>query len=154
MRLPPATAARVLALAAGAPPRPRPRPPADPPAGPGPGGWRMTLAVPGLVLVSEANSRDNWTIRRSRSAAQQLALGRRLLACPRPPLPVRVTFVRLGRRVLDSDNLAGGCKYVQDLVARWLGCDDGDASAVRWAYRQRPGDPGLVLTFRPFPGVT
>lgn len=53
-----------------------------------------------------------------------------------PKPPVSVVLCRLGPKLLDSDNLAGSFKHVQDAVARFLGVDDGDVKAVRWLYTQ------------------
>lgn len=36
-----------------------------------------------------------------------------------PAITVEVEFIRLGRGMLDDDNLPNACKYVRDTVARW-----------------------------------
>lgn len=50
--------------------------------------------------------------------------------------PMVVLITRLGRRVLDDDNLATACKHIRDGVAEALGVNDGDTSKVVWAYEQ------------------
>jgi hypothetical protein len=46
------------------------------------------------------------------------------------PLPARVTMTRHGKRLLDTDNLARALKSVRDVIADWLGVDDGRAEQV------------------------
>lgn len=50
-------------------------------------------------------------------------------------LPVVCRFTRIGR-LMDSDGLAGACKYVRDAVAAMLGVGDGPRGPVRWEYEQ------------------
>lgn len=97
----------------------------------------MTLLIP-IRTVSEANQREHWAKKHRRNKDQQEAVAYALLARWRflPKPPVVVVLRRLGPRLLDSDNLAGSFKHVQDAVARFLGVDDGDVKAVRWLYTQ------------------
>ena len=121
-----------------------------------PPAWRLAVRIPGLVVVSEANRRDHWAARRRRAKGQAAAVALALSNCPGVTLPVRVTLVRVGGRPLDSDNLAGSFKAVQDEVARFLSVDDGDTARVHWTYRQQPGGKtrGVVIVFRPRGGHT
>lgn len=50
-------------------------------------------------------------------------------------LRISIEIIRLGRDVLDSDNLAAGAKPLRDAIARSLGIDDGD-ERIRWHYGQ------------------
>ena len=116
-------------------------------------GW--TLDMPGLRLVSEANSRDHWAARVRRKRAQHWAVFSAVRSKPgplRPRLPCVVTITRIGPRRMDSDNLAGSAKAVRDEVARMLGCDDGDESAVTWVYAQECGRFGVRVVIRPRDG--
>lgn len=77
-----------------------------------------------------------------------------LLALPAPPSiplpgPWTVELVRLspGDRVADVDNACAAMKRVQDAVAAWLGCDDGDRARVRWSYEaERASAHGVRAT--------
>ena len=53
--------------------------------------------------------------------------------------PVEVTLIRVGKRLLDDDNLAGAFKHIRDGVAQSLGIDDGDKSKVTWKYQDERG---------------
>lgn len=108
----------------------------------------VRLTTP-LQLVSEANQREHWATRYNRKVGQQgfmlnvLPLAGRLLkgACVK-----LIKLERYGRR-MDSDNLVGSFKHVQDAIAAWLGADDGD---LEWAYAQAvdaEGCKGLRVTF-------
>jgi len=57
--------------------------------------------------------------------------------------PVLVRLTRVGGRVLDGDNLQGGCKQLRDAIAAALGrSGDSDADGMQWEYRQRPAKIG------------
>jgi hypothetical protein len=51
---------------------------------------------------------------------------------------LRVTFTRLGGRVLDDDNLRSSMKATRDGIAALMLADDGD-SRFHWCYGQEPG---------------
>lgn len=53
---------------------------------------------------------------------------------------VRVIIIAARPKLIDDDNLAGGCKSLRDAIARKLGVDDGDPR-VSWEYRQLVGPP-------------
>ncbi len=48
--------------------------------------------------------------------------------------PVVVRLTRVGKKLLDDDNLAAAFKYIRDGVAEALGVDDGDKRKVTWEY--------------------
>jgi hypothetical protein len=54
--------------------------------------------------------------------------------------PYVVTLTRVGKRLLDDDNLHGACKAVRDQVAQMLGCGDGPDDPITWRYAQRNGE--------------
>ena len=85
--------------------------------------------------MSEGNAREHHMSRYRRKESQQLAVFNVLANCDRRALPVVVTLTRLSARKVDPG--AEWMKHVQDEVARWLGCDDGDESSVEWIYRQQ-----------------
>ena len=55
-----------------------------------------------------------------------------------PPMPVVVTLTRIGKKLLDDDNLASAFKHARDQVAHWAGVDDG-SPLYTWRYEQRIG---------------
>lgn len=94
-----------------------------------------------LQTVSEANWRGHWRARSSRVKKQRQAVGAQLAASGFDPEALAagkptITLVRVSRRSLDLDNLAGSLKAVRDAVAAWLGVDDGPKGPVTWAYAQ------------------
>ena len=96
----------------------------------------MRFVIP-LQLVSVANKREHWAVKARRVKAERTTVGWHLRQeHGRPELPVSVTLTRLGPRPFDPDNNVASLKAVQDAVADWLGCDDGD-ERVRWEYRQK-----------------
>jgi hypothetical protein len=102
----------------------------------------LEFTVP-IKIESEMNKRDHWAVRKKRFDAQRTAVW---AAWPRKrgkpqtlPLPVVVTLTRIGKRRLDDDNCAGGCKAVRDQIAMMLGVDDGDVNRVTWVYEQEIG---------------
>jgi hypothetical protein len=106
----------------------------------------LTFEVP-VKLISEANQREHWAIKNKRKKHQQAVVHYALAGLKRdiPAFPVHVVITRVGVRKLDSDNLAGSCKHVQDAIAKCMGVDDGDERKVRWVYEQRKGLPKQYL---------
>ena len=100
----------------------------------------MTITIP-LRTVSEANQREHHMAKHRRNKRQQETVGLFLSSAGRWfVFPCRVILTRIAPRKLDSDNLAGSFKHVQDAVAKWLGVDDG-SDQVAWRYEQRNGKP-------------
>ena len=99
--------------------------------------WAIEFTVP-VQVVSEANRRDHWAVRRKRFQDQAATLFAVWCSSPTPfgvAKPLRITFTRLGPQKLDSDNLAGAFKAMRDEVARRIGLDDGD-NGLTWVYEQ------------------
>ena len=102
---------------------------------------QLAFTMP-VRTVSEANEREHWRRRHNRKKEQQedthkawkKAKGDRPLFLSLLP-SCHVRLVRVGPRRLDTDNLAGSFKHVQDAIAIELGVDDGD-SWVKWEYEQ------------------
>lgn len=99
----------------------------------------INLTLP-IATVSEANSREYWRKKAARAATQRAATNlairgeifRRKLTLP---MPLRVTFTRLGVRELDSDNLQGAFKAIRDGLADAIGVNDKD-KGYTWVYLQ------------------
>jgi len=51
-------------------------------------------------------------------------------------LPVRVKLVRVAIKHMDYGNMVHGLKAVQDGVADWLRCNDGDDSQAKWEFAE------------------
>ena len=47
----------------------------------------------------------------------------------------RVTLVNFRKRLIDGDNLIGGCKPLRDTIASWLELDDNERF-IDWEYHQ------------------
>lgn len=113
---------------------------------------RLRVTVPGLVLVSEANTRSHHGAEMRRKKAVRAAVAAALPRFVSPvllPVVVTITRVGTGNSPLDDDNLARACKAVRDEVSESvLRCDDGDRR-IRWRYRQRRGwAAGVVIDIR------
>ena len=118
----------------------------------------IVVEIPGLRLVSEANSRGHTIAKADRIATQRSAVTStlRVMGGAVVPLPCRVGITRLAPRTLDDDNLASACKAVRDGVAEWLGIDDRDPR-VEWSVAQEKGPYGVrveIVPVRPFGGIT
>lgn len=106
-----------------------------------------TIAV---RTVSEANMCEHWSKRYKRSKSQKKTVSMHLEGVFKSnafTLPCKVILTRVGKRRLDSDNLASSLKYVRDAIAEWLvdsegklapGQADGD-ERIEWIYKQEIG---------------
>lgn len=101
----------------------------------------LTVTIPGLRLVSEANAHEHWRKRSARAATQRRVTGIVLATASatggHADSPLVVTITRVGSRLMDSDNAVGSAKHVRDAVAKWLGRDDGPNCGVEWRVEQR-----------------
>ncbi len=94
-----------------------------------------------VKAVSEANQREHWRTRNARKKKQQEAVAEvwpvigYVLKSRGLTAPWRIDFTRIGPQSLDSDNLAGAFKHVQDAVCKALGANDADTMN---AYAQEP----------------
>jgi hypothetical protein len=90
-----------------------------------------------IKTVSEANQREHWAVKSKRKKGQQhdfSVLWRNQKRKVR--LPATIIFTRYSCKILDTDNLAGAFKHIQDQLAREIGIDDG-SSQVKWRYEQQ-----------------
>lgn len=102
--------------------------------------------------VSEANSRDHWSKKASRSRNARSTAKLNALAATHSTLgygchaswlrrryaKINVTLCRVSPRALDDDNLRSALKATRDGIADALGVDDRHPS-VRWQYGQKTG---------------
>jgi len=96
-----------------------------------------------LRLVSLSNQREHWAKRAKRAKQERrnafVIVRSRLDWQEAQKLPTVVTLTRIGKRLLDDDNLRGACKSVRDGVADFLGVNDADPR-VEWKYDQEKGE--------------
>lgn len=99
----------------------------------------MTVDIP-LRAVSETNQREHWSSRNRRRKQQRGWTTLYLNSNRPPPLPVRVTLVRIAPRPLDTDNLWSSLKAFRDGVADHYEVDDNDEQ-IAWDVAQEKGEP-------------
>ena len=97
------------------------------------------VLIPGMKLVSEANDHTHWRRRQKRAKAQRMNVELHLMTLTFPPLPLSCRIVRIGPKLLDSDNAAGSAKAVRDQVAEHFGGDDRDETVIKWEVTQEKG---------------
>lgn len=111
----------------------------------------VSVPIPGLKLVSEANRRDHWAAKAKRVRQQRnlvtLVLRGTVAAQMMLVAPLVVTITRIGPRRLDDDNATGSAKAVRDAVAAVLGVDDRD-DRVSWRVEQARGPYGALVAVR------
>jgi len=78
--------------------------------------WELALRT-----VSEANSSEHWTAKSTRHKRQQFFIRQAFAReSQKITLPCTITFVRLGPREMDDDNLAICFKYIRDELSECL----------------------------------
>ena len=110
----------------------------------------IQFEIPALKLESLANKREHWFAKATRAKTQRYWAERYCQSlASKVALPAAVTITRIGKRKLDSDNLAISAKHVRDGIADALGIDDGDESRVTWSYAQEIGkDYGVRVSIK------
>ena len=104
----------------------------------------MTVFNIPIRTISEANNRDHWSKKARRAKGQRLMA--RLLTLSNLSKKLEryvVTLTRIGKRKLDTDNLARSMKAIRDGIADAIGVDDGD-ERLRWEYEQKIGKSYFV----------
>ncbi len=91
-------------------------------------------------LASLANTREcHWTkAKRAKSQRTQARFNVRMNVGKLGERAMTIKITRVGKRKLDSDNLAISAKHVRDGIADALGLDDG-SPLLTWRYEQRVG---------------
>ncbi len=107
----------------------------------------LELSIRLVSLVNERESR--W--KAARRASEQRNLAGLVVANAKvegrvPELPLLCVITRVGRRRMDSDNLAISAKHVRDGIADALGIDDADPR-ISWSYQQEIG-PAYMARIR------
>lgn len=112
------------------------------------------MTVAGLYLPvrtkSALNAREHWSAKAKRVKAERDLVrlvwrstgNRATREAVAGKQVVRVSFVRVGPRLLDSDNLGGALKGIRDQIADELGVSDGPHTGIEWLYSQAKGQPG------------
>lgn len=99
----------------------------------------IIVALP-IRTRSESNMREHWACKANRAKEQRgfarIAVQAELTRLPRCVEGYTIHLTRLGRRWLDSDNLATSFKAIRDGIADALGIDDG-SSVLTWEYSQK-----------------
>lgn len=107
-----------------------------------------TVFVPGYVLPSLANARLHWRALATIKQRQKdlgWRMGRMMIAHSKTVAPPKCVMLRrVGKRLLDCDNLASAFKHVRDGIAVAYNVDDGPAGPIVWRYAQETGkEPGI-----------
>lgn len=103
---------------------------------------RAILFVPSKA-PSAPNLREHWAVRYRREKSQRRAVQIAEMSSGRPLKAMRgmarylVEFERVGKRLLDTDNLQGSFKAFRDAVSSLLEIGDGPSDPAGWAYSQR-----------------
>ena len=100
----------------------------------------MTRVTIPIKTESEANTRGHWAVKARRAKIQRGYASHAILASgwKYKGGGVVVELTRIGKRLMDDDNLAGSFKAIRDGIADALGLDDGDR-LIAWRYHQRIG---------------
>jgi hypothetical protein len=115
----------------------------------------MRVVIPDLRTYSIANERVHWRTRVKRAKEQRDATTEALYCADWEPwtillssMPWDVTIVRVGPRVLDTDNLAISCKHVRDSFAAFADVDDSRADVIAYSYEQRQGPYAVEIEIK------
>lgn len=113
-------------------------------------GGGTVVTIP-LYTTTEANAKGHWRQKATRAKAQRTTTALFVQRLTRPGLPATVRMVRIGKRLLDSDNLAGSLKHVRDGIADVYGVDDG-SPLYTWVCEQEIGiDYAVRIEILPSP---
>jgi hypothetical protein len=107
----------------------------------------MKLTIP-MRTYSESNRREHWAVKARRVKEQRGLVAMCYRGCitsttrqiiffhVHKPAKLTITLTRLGKKLMDDDNLARSFKAIRDELSQQLGVDDGD-KRLRWRYKQR-----------------
>ena len=91
-----------------------------------------------IRTVTESNANEMWYTKHSRATRQRQIAQLFLIRMDLPQMPVTVRMVRIGKRLMDDDNLASSAKHIRDQIAATFGVDDG-SPLYEWVYGQEIG---------------
>jgi hypothetical protein len=104
-----------------------------------------------IRAVSESNISEHWTSKSKRHKTQKYWIYFKYnQRKEKIPLPCLVKLTRIGKRMLDSDNLAVSMKWIRDAIADILipgkppGHADNDPR-ISWEYSQQIGKEYAVI---------
>ena len=108
----------------------------------------IRLELP-LRVISLANARTHWRkrapyVRDCRTVARLMVKAELRYAVR---LPLMVTLTRIGRNLMDDDNLAAALKPIRDGIADGLNLPN-DRDGLIWRYQQeidRRGQPRVIV---------
>ena len=101
------------------------------------------FVIDGMKLVSEANAHEHWRKRQKRAKEQRQIVAFHMMRTIFPQLPLTCRIIRIGPRMLDSDNAWGSAKHVRDQIAEMFGVDDRDETKIKWDVTQEKGEYGV-----------
>jgi hypothetical protein len=106
------------------------------------------VQIPKELMVSEANNRDHWSVKRKRQNLVNMMLRPHvIIAKDRVKLPCKITMIRVSPRKLDEDNNIFNFKGIRDFIADQLipdlapGRADDDRTLLHFDYGQKKGVP-------------
>jgi hypothetical protein len=116
-----------------------------------------TLSIPYLVPSRNKLDAMHWAPRAANAKLVRRLLGSAALSTggipgSGPGRPMRVTILSLRARMLDADNLSGGCKSLLDALVHLRFLDGDRPQHVQVEYRQEKAPPelrGTTITIEP-----
>ena len=98
----------------------------------------MTIDITIPIKTIGNNGREHWRKKAKRIAHEKRAVMTAIAGydASTVKLPAVVRLTRCSFGELDDDNLRGALKATRDVVAAWLGIDDGDVTQVMYMYAQ------------------
>jgi hypothetical protein len=107
-----------------------------------------------VKTVSEANCSQHWVKKKKRHDIQKKSIWAFFKRDrPKIPFPCRIKLTRLGKKILDDDNLPVSMKYIRDAIADQIfpGLAPGQADndkRLSWEYNQQISkDYGVLVQF-------
>ncbi len=108
------------------------------------------IAIP-LKTISEANVYEHWTAKKKRRDAQKIMVKTHLNQCNHKiTIPCHIKITRIGKKLMDSDNLPTSQKWVRDAIADYIlpGLRPGIADnkeGFSWEYDQQIGKEYSII---------
>jgi len=106
-----------------------------------------------LYLRSEANNNDHWSKKHKRKIKNNFFIKAALhttFSEKEKKLPCKIVLTRIGKRLLDEDNLVHAFKGIRDSIADFLipGLKPGQADSdkrIEWEYAQEKGEYAVKI---------